>query len=82
MDNIKNETDKKINEAIMAMAKDPKNAENYHTLAELYLQQQNYDKVMSVLESLLTVHPDYVQDRKSTRLKSSHKTESRMPSSA
>ena len=61
MDNIKNETDKKINEAIMAMAKDPKNAENYHTLAELYLQQQNYDKVMSVLESLLTVHPDDVQ---------------------
>ena len=43
------ELDKKINEAIMAMAKDPQNADNYHRLSELYIQQQNYDKVISMV---------------------------------
>ena len=53
--------DKQINDAIMEMAKDPQNAKHYHKLSELYLEQQNYDKVMSVLESLLQIHPDDVQ---------------------
>ena len=53
--------DKQINDAVMAMAKDPQNADHYHRLSELYLQQQNYDKVMSVLESLLQIHPDDIQ---------------------
>ena len=61
MENIKNDLGQRINDAIMAMAKDPQNAEHYHTLSELYLEQQDYDKVMSVLESLLTIHPKDVQ---------------------
>ena len=62
MENMsREELDKQINEAIMAMAKEPQNAEHYHKLAELYLNQQNYDKVMSVLESLLAIHPNDVQ---------------------
>ena len=55
------ETEKQINDLIMAMAKDPQNIENYHKLSELYLQMEDYDRVMSVLESLLTIKPDDVQ---------------------
>ena len=47
------ETEKQINDLIMAMAKDPQNIENYHKLSELYLQMEDYDRVMSVLESLM-----------------------------
>ena len=45
----------KINELVVKMAKEPNNIENYHALSELYLQQQDYDKVMSVLDSLLAM---------------------------
>ena len=55
------EIDKKINELVMAMAKEPTNVENYHKLSELYLQIEDYDKVLSVLESLLTIKPDDIQ---------------------
>ena len=55
------ETEKQINDLIMAMAKDPQNIDNYHKLSELYLQMEDYDRVMSVLESLLTIKPDDVQ---------------------
>ena len=51
----------KINELVVKMAKEPNNIENYHALSELYLQQQEYDKVMSVLDSLLAIKPDDVQ---------------------
>ena len=55
------ETEKQINDLIMAMAKDPQNIDNYHKLSEFYLQMEDYDRVMSVLESLLTIKPDDVQ---------------------
>ena len=43
------------------MAKDPQNIDNYHRLSELYIQIEDYDKVMSVLDSLLAIKPDDVQ---------------------
>ena len=43
------------------MAKEPQNIANYHELSELYMQQRDYDKVMSVLDSLLAIKPDDVQ---------------------
>ena len=59
MENIENkDLDRQIEDAILAMAKDPKNTANYHTLSKLYLEKQDYDKVMSVLESLLTIEPN------------------------
>ena len=51
----------KINDLVVKMAKEPNVIENYHALSELYLQQQDYDKVMSVLDSLLAIKPDDVQ---------------------
>ena len=51
----------KINELVVKMAKEPNNIENYHQLSELYMQKQDYDKVMSVLDSLLAIKPDDVQ---------------------
>ena len=59
MENIS--LNEKINELVVKMAKEPKNVENYHALSELYMQEQNYDKVMSVLDSLLAIKPDDVQ---------------------
>ena len=44
------EINNKINELTLAMAKDPQNIENYHRLSELYIQIEDYDKVMSVLD--------------------------------
>ena len=44
MDKI--ELDKQINDAIMEMAKETQNEDGNHKLAELYMQQENYDKVM------------------------------------
>ena len=62
MENIENkDLDRQIEDAILAMAKDPKNTANYHTLSKLYLEKQDYDKVMSVLESLLTIEPNDVE---------------------
>ena len=55
------EINNKINELTLAMAKDPQNIENYHRLSELYIQIEDYDKVMSVLDSLLAIKPDDVQ---------------------
>ena len=47
----------KINELVVKMAKEPNVIENYHALSELYLQQQDYDKVMSVLDlSLIHIY--------------------------
>ena len=51
----------KINDLVVKMAKEPNNIDNYHELSELYLQQKDYDKVMSVLDSLLAIKPDDVQ---------------------
>ena len=47
MENTENkDLNKQINDLIMEMAKDPQNTELYHKLSELYLEQQDYDKVM------------------------------------
>lgn len=35
------ETEKQINDLIMAMAKDPQNIDNYHKLSEFYLQMED-----------------------------------------
>ena len=51
------EINNKINELTLAMAKDPKNIDNYHRLSELYIQIEDYDKVMSVLDNLLVRVP-------------------------
>ena len=55
------ELNKQIEELVLKMAQEPHNVDNYHRLSELYLQIEDYDKVMSVLESLLTIKPDDVQ---------------------
>ena len=47
-----------LNTTILAMAQDPTNAQNYHNLARLYALDEKYDKVTSVYESLLNIHPD------------------------
>ena len=51
----------KISALTLKMAREPQNIENYHELSELYLAQKDYDKVMSVLDSLLAIKPDDVQ---------------------
>ena len=62
MDDIKKkELDRQIEDAILAMAKEPQNIELYHRLSKLYLELQDYDKVMSVLESLLAIAPNDVE---------------------
>ena len=63
MENIENkqELEKQINETVLEMAKDPKNTEIYHKLSRLYLELQDYDKVMSVLDSILSINPNDVQ---------------------
>lgn len=40
------------------MAQNPSDAENYHNLAKLYAMDNKFDKVISVYESLLNIHPD------------------------
>ena len=44
-----------IQKVVLAMARDPKNTENYHELAKYYALQEDYDKVISVYESLLEI---------------------------
>ena len=57
----KAELEKQINETIMEMTKNPKDLSKYHKLSRLYLEEQDYDKVMSVLESILAIDPKDVQ---------------------
>ena len=62
MENVKKkDLERQIEDLILAMAKDPKNIANYHALSKLYLELEDYDKVMSVWESLLTLEPNDVE---------------------
>ena len=47
-----------LNATILAMAQNPSDAENYHNLAKLYAMNNSFDKVISVYDSLLSIHPD------------------------
>ena len=47
------EINKQIQSTILEIAKDPKNTENYHTLANLYGLQSKFDNMISAYESLL-----------------------------
>ena len=55
---LQKEIDQELNSTILAMAQDPSNADNYHTLAKLYAMDNKFDKVISVYESLLNLHPN------------------------
>ena len=46
---------KSIQKVVLAMARDPKNTELYHELAKYYAMQEDYDKVVSVYETLLSI---------------------------
>ncbi len=54
------EIKKQIDETIMKMAMEPTNPDHYHALANLYALDNNFDKVASVYESLLSIKPDDV----------------------
>ena len=47
-----------IQKIVLAMARDPNNTENYHELARYYAMQENYDKVLSIYETLLEIDPN------------------------
>jgi tetratricopeptide (TPR) repeat protein len=48
---------KSIQKTVLAMAREPRNTEHYHELAKYYAMQEDYDKVVSVYESLLNIDP-------------------------
>jgi len=47
-----------IQKTVIALAKEPQNAEHYHELAKYYAMQEQYDKVISIYESLLAFNPN------------------------
>ena len=49
---------KSIQKVVLAMAKEPNNTENYHELAKYYAIQEDYDKVISIYETLLSIDPE------------------------
>lgn len=51
------EINAKIEETILAIAKEPKNTEHYHSLANLYGMDSKFDQMISTYESLLEVNP-------------------------
>ena len=53
----KNELNKLIEKTVLKMALNPKNAEHYHELAKYYAADNQYEKVISVYESLLAFMP-------------------------
>ena len=46
------ETKQEIQKTVIALAKEPKNPDHYHELAKYYAMQEQYDKVISIYESL------------------------------
>ena len=52
--------EKEIKDTILAIAKEPKNVENYHTLANLYAIDSKFDNMISTYETLLQIKPDDV----------------------
>ena len=55
------EINTQIQELVLAISKEPKNAALYHKLAELYAEESKFDQVTSVYESLLNMCPEDVQ---------------------
>ena len=57
----KKELEKSIEKVVLKMAMDPKNTEHYHELAKYYAMDNQYEKVISVYESLLDIDPKDMQ---------------------
>ena len=57
----KKELEKAIEKTVLKMAMDPKNTEHYHELAKYYAMDNQYEKVISVYESLLELDPKDLQ---------------------
>ena len=49
-----------IQKTVLAMARDPKNTEHYHELAKYYAMQEDYDKVISIYDTLLSIDQNRV----------------------
>ena len=57
----KKEIDKSIQKTVLKLAMEPKNPVHYHELAKLYAMDNQYEKVISVYETLLTLDPKDLQ---------------------
>ena len=57
----KKELEQAIEKTVLKMALDPKNVENYHELAKYYAMDNQFEKVISVYESLLDIDPKDIQ---------------------
>ena len=55
------ELNKAIEKTVLKMAIEPKNTEHYHELAKYYAMDNQYEKVISVYESLLEIDSKDVQ---------------------
>ena len=58
---VKKELEKSIEKTVLKMAMDPKNTDLYHELAKYYALDNQYEKVISVYESLLEIDPKDLQ---------------------
>ena len=47
-----------IQKTVIALAKDPKNPDHYHELAKYYAMSEEYEKVISIYDSLLAFQPN------------------------
>ena len=47
-----------IQKTVIALAKEPKNPDHYHELAKYYAMLEQYDKVISIYDSLLAFDPN------------------------
>ena len=57
----KKELNKAIEKTVLKMALEPNNTEHYHELAKYYAMDNQYEKVISVYESLLEIDPKDLQ---------------------
>ena len=57
----KKELDRAIEKTVLKMALEPTNVVHYHELAKLYAMDNQYEKVISVYESLLDIDPKDLQ---------------------
>ena len=57
----KKELNKAIEKTVLKMALEPKNTDHYHELAKYYAMDNQYEKVISVYESLLEIDPKDLQ---------------------
>ena len=57
----KKDIDKAIQKVVLKMALEPNNTDYYHELAKYYAMDNQYEKVISVYESLLEIDPKDMQ---------------------